>query len=146
MAKPILLTIDDELQVLNAIVRDLRARWGSEYRIVRAESGGEALKFVQEFKRRGDAVALFLVDQRMPGMTGTELAETARQSYPELPVLFISGSWDASNTVPSMAIRRELLLSKPFDLADLDEAVRLALDRRTDTGNPRILPPVPPQA
>ena len=91
-------------------------------------------------------IDLLVTDDRMPGMTGTELAETARQSYPELPVLFISGSWDASNTVPSMAIRRELLLSKPFDLADLDEAVRLALDRRTDTGNPRILPPVPPEA
>jgi DNA-binding NarL/FixJ family response regulator len=61
-------------------------------------------------------------------------------------VLFISGYWDASSALPSMAIRRELLLSKPFDLADLDEAVRLALEGRSDTGNPRILPPVPAEA
>jgi CheY-like chemotaxis protein len=91
-------------------------------------------------------VDLVITDDRMPGLTGMELAAEVRRDYPELPVLFISGYWDASNTLPSMAIRQELLLCKPFDLADLDEAVRLALDGRTDTGNPRILPPVSPNA
>ncbi|MCD6302595.1 MAG: response regulator [Anaerolineae bacterium] len=91
-------------------------------------------------------VDLLITDDRMPGLTGMELATEARRDYPELPVLFISGYWDASNTLPSMSIRQELLLSKPFDLADLDEAVRLALERRTDTGNPRILPPIPSEA
>ncbi|MGC9359670.1 MAG: response regulator [Anaerolineae bacterium] len=91
-------------------------------------------------------IDLLITDDRMPGLTGMELTAEVRREFPELPVLFISGYWDASNTLPSMAIRQELLLSKPFDLADLDEAVRLALDGRTDTGNPRILPPVPPPA
>lgn len=91
-------------------------------------------------------IDLLITDDRMPGMTGMELAAEARRDFPDLPVLFISGYWDASNTLPSMSIRRELLLSKPFDLADLDEAVRLALEGRTDTGNPRILPPVPAES
>jgi len=77
MVKPIIMTIDDEPHVLNAIARDLQAHYQSDYRIVKARSGDEALEAVQEFKRRGDPIALFLADQRMPSMSGTEFLEQA---------------------------------------------------------------------
>ena len=72
MAKPIILTVDDEIQVLNAIVRDLRQHFGGEYRILKAKSGTEALDTLRQLKQRNAPVALLLADQRMPEMTGTE--------------------------------------------------------------------------
>ena len=116
MAKPILLNDRmTKLQVLNAIVAICGAV-GSEYRIVRAESGGEALKFVQEFKRRGDAVALFLVDQRMPGMTGTEFLIEARKLYPDARKVLLTAYADTEAAIQSInAIGLDHYLMKPWD-------------------------------
>ncbi len=85
MAKPIIFTIDDEPQVLSAINRDLRQHFRSDYRIMRAGSGAEALETLTQLKERNEAVALFLSDQRMPGMTGTEFLAEARKLYPDAP-------------------------------------------------------------
>ena len=71
MAKPIIMTVDDEVPVLNAVERDLRRQYGEKYRILKASSGGEALDAVKELKKRNLPVALFLVDQRMPTVSGT---------------------------------------------------------------------------
>ena len=72
MAKPVLLTVDDDREVLRAIERDLRRKYASDYRVLRAESGQAAMEIVRELKLRNNAVALFLVDQRMPGLSGVE--------------------------------------------------------------------------
>ena len=72
MANPVILILDDDQTVLNAVERDLRPRYGKEYRIVKADSGASALDVVKRLQERGDTMALFLVDQRMPQMTGTE--------------------------------------------------------------------------
>ena len=81
MAKPIILTVDDEIQVSNVIARDLRKHYSKEYRIVKATSASEALETVQQLKQRNDQIALFLADQRMPGMEGTEfLAEAMKDA------------------------------------------------------------------
>ena len=69
MPKPILLAIDDDTSVLEAVVQDLRRHYGQDYRIVRAASGAAALDICRQLKERKDTVALFLSDQRMPGMT-----------------------------------------------------------------------------
>jgi thioredoxin reductase (NADPH) len=79
MAKPVVLTVDDDRDVLGAIARDLRAHYGRDYRVMRAESGAAAVELLEELKKRGDPVALVLSDQRMPGMDGvTVLTETLR--------------------------------------------------------------------
>ena len=70
MAKPVIMTVDDEPHVLNAVARDLQGHYRDDYRIVKASSGQEALETAREFKRRNDSIALFLVDQRMPAMSG----------------------------------------------------------------------------
>ncbi len=68
MADPVILIFDDELQVRNAVERDLRQKYGADYRIIIAGSGAEALDAVRQLKERNAPVALFLVDQLMPGM------------------------------------------------------------------------------
>ena len=79
MTKAIILTIDDEEQVRNAVERDLKRHFGKEYRIIKASSGSAALEAVRQIKERGQTVALFISDQRMPTMTGTEFLAEARK-------------------------------------------------------------------
>jgi thioredoxin reductase (NADPH) len=82
MARPIILTVDDDVTVSQAITRDLRARYADRYRIVRATSGAEALTVLDELAQRDLQVALIVSDHRMPGMTGIELLERSRPSTP----------------------------------------------------------------
>ncbi|HET7452482.1 MAG TPA: response regulator, partial [Thermoanaerobaculia bacterium] len=73
MNKPALLVVDDDAQVLAAVRRDLRAKYRKQYTILSAASGEEALATVKELKSRGDALAMIVSDQRMPGISGTEV-------------------------------------------------------------------------
>ena len=70
MARPILLAVDDDVNVLEAVVQDLRRKYGAEYRVMRAASGQAALDTLAQVKAREEPVALLLSDQRMPGMSG----------------------------------------------------------------------------
>ncbi|HYO62581.1 MAG TPA: FAD-dependent oxidoreductase [Pyrinomonadaceae bacterium] len=83
MAKPSILTVDDDREVLRAVERDLRRRYAESYRVLRADSGQAALDTLRELKVRNDAVALLLVDQRMPGMSGVDFLKAAASLYPD---------------------------------------------------------------
>jgi thioredoxin reductase (NADPH) len=83
VVKPVILTVDDDPEVLGAVERDLRQHYRSDYRILKAGSGREALEAARQLKQRGTAVALFLVDERMPEMTGTEFLREVLRLYPE---------------------------------------------------------------
>ena len=116
MAKPIIMTIDDEPHVLNAIARDLQAHYKSDYQIVKAGSGPEALETVQEFKRRNAPVALFLADQRMPAMSGVELLAEAIKLYPESKRVLLTAYADTDAAIASInAIGLDYYLMKPWD-------------------------------
>jgi len=116
MVKPILMTIDDEPHVLNAVARDLQARYQKEYRIVKAASGSEALDAVREFKRRGAPIALFLVDQRMPGMSGVEFLQEAIKLYPESKRVLLTAYADTAAAIASInTIDLDYYLMKPWD-------------------------------
>jgi thioredoxin reductase (NADPH) len=82
VSKPILLTVDDDPSVSRAVARDLRRRYGEHYRVVRADSGDEALDALQELLLRGDRVAVLLADYRMPEMNGIEFLERAMDLFP----------------------------------------------------------------
>ena len=82
MAKPVLLTVDDDAEVLRAVERDLRRRYAERYRVLRADSGAAALEALKGLKRRDDSVALLLADQRMPQMTGVEFLGQAMELFP----------------------------------------------------------------
>ncbi len=116
MTKPILLTVDDEPQVLNAIERDLRRRYGADYRIVKAGSGGDALESVRQLKLRDLPIALFLVDQRMPAMTGIEFLAEARKLYPKTRKVLLTAYADTEAAIASInAIGLDYYLMKPWD-------------------------------
>ena len=83
MTKPTILTVDDDPMVLQAITRDLRAGYGSDYRVVQVGSGAEALAVLAELALRNRQVALIATDQRMPDMTGIEMLGQARQHAPD---------------------------------------------------------------
>jgi thioredoxin reductase (NADPH) len=119
MPKPIIMTIDDEPHVLNAIARDLQAHYQSDYRIVKASSGAEALEAVQEFKRRNDSIALLLADQRMPSMSGVEFLEEAIKLYPESKRVLLTAYADTDAAIVSInAIDLDYYLLKPWDPPD----------------------------
>lgn len=116
MAKPVIMAIDDEPHVLNAVVRDLHARYQSDYRILKASSGPEALDAVQELKRRNDAIALFLADQRMPSMSGIEFLAEAIKLYPDTKRALLTAYADTDAAIASInAIGLDYYFMKPWD-------------------------------
>lgn len=115
MNKAIILTVDDEPQVLNAIERDLRGQYQAEYRVIKARSGSEALETVHQLKQRGDVIALFLVDQRMPDMTGTEFLDQARGVFPEARKVLLTAYADTEAAITSInTIGLDHYLMKPW--------------------------------
>lgn len=116
MNKPVILTIDDDSEVLQAIARDLRRQYGQRYRIVRSNSGQAALEVVQQFTLRNDTVALFLVDQRMPQMTGVEFLEQATQVFPEAKRVLLTAYADTDAAIRAINIAHlDYYLLKPWD-------------------------------
>src|SRR5687767_8772499 len=104
MAKPVILAVDDEPQVLNAVEKDLRQHFRGEYRIVKAGSGAEALEAVQQLNQRNTPLALFVIDQRMPGMTGTEFLAQAQKYYPEARKVLLTAYADTQAAIESINI------------------------------------------
>lgn len=116
MAKPIIMTIDDEPQVLNAIQRDLRNHYRGDYRIVKSGSGPDALEAVKQFKQRNDPLALFLVDQRMPKMSGTDFLSEAIEFYPEARKVLLTAYADTEAAIASInKVGLDHYLMKPWD-------------------------------
>lgn len=116
MTKPVLLAVDDDAEVLSAVGRDLRARFGDEYRVVKASSGAEALQATQELKKRGAAVALFLVDERMPTMTGTQFLVEALQMYPDARRVLLTAYADTATAISAINdVSIDYYLLKPWE-------------------------------
>jgi len=116
MPKPILLAIDDDTSVLEAVVQDLRRNYGRDYRIVRAASGGAALDICRQLKERNDIVALFLSDQRMPGMTGVDFLQQALKIYPEAKRVLLTAYADTEAAIRAInSAKIHYYLNKPWD-------------------------------
>lgn len=116
MKKPIILTVDDEIEVSNAIERDLRNQYGKEYRIIKTNSGKEALETVRQLKKRDDQIALFLSDQRMPEMEGTEFLEEAIKIYPNAAKVLLTAYADTNTAITAInKLELDHYLMKPWD-------------------------------
>ncbi len=116
MPKPVLFAVDDDPDVLRAVERDLRHEYGKDYRIVRASSGAEALDALRTLDLRGEAVALFLVDQRMPEMTGVEFLAAAAPLFPLAKRVLLTGYADTDAAVSAInRAKLDYYLLKPWD-------------------------------
>jgi len=117
--KPVILAVDDDLPVLRAVERDLRARYGDQYRIVAANSGHDALEAVRQLTLRGNAVALFMVDQRMPQMTGIEFLSQAIELQADARRVLLTAYADTDVAIKAINdIRLDHYILKPWDPPD----------------------------
>src|SRR5881396_1688554 len=111
-----ILTVDDDPGVSRAVARDLRRRYGEQYRIVRAESGAGALEALRQMKLRGDLVAAILADYRMPGMNGFEFLERAMDIYPGARRVLLTAYADTGAAIDAInVVDLDHYLLKPWD-------------------------------
>lgn len=102
MPKPVLLAVDDEAEVPHAVQRDLLHRYGDRFRVVAADSGKAALDAVHSLKLRSETLALFLADQRMPGMTGVEFLDEARAVFPDSKRVLLTAYADTNAAIQAI--------------------------------------------
>src|ERR1700730_12330537 len=114
--KPVMLTVDDDPAVSRAVARDLRRHYGEEHRIVRAESGADALETLKELKLRGEAVAMLIADYRMPQMSGIEFLEQAMDLYPAARRVLLTAYADTHAAIDAInVVDLDHYLLKPWD-------------------------------
>ncbi|QQQ73486.1 FAD-dependent oxidoreductase [Saccharothrix sp. 6-C] len=116
VARPSILTVDDDPGVSRSVARDLRRKYGRDYRIVRAESGAQALDAVREIKLRGEEVAVLLADYRMPGMSGIEFLEAAMDLFPAARRVLLTAYADTDAAIRAInVVDLDHYLLKPWD-------------------------------
>ena len=116
MPKPVILAVDDDISVLEAVVQDLRRQYGEHYRILRAGSGQAALDTCEQLHKRGDPLALIVSDQRMPGMTGVALLEKVQKLYPDAKRTLLTAYADTEAAIQAInSARIHYYLTKPWD-------------------------------
>jgi thioredoxin reductase (NADPH) len=115
MAKPAIMTLDDDSSVLNSVERDLRAHYGQEYRIIPINNGKTALEYLKRLEQRNETVALFLVDQRMPEMSGVEFLMEAIQTFPQAKRVLLTAYADTQAAIDSInEVGLNYYLMKPW--------------------------------
>ncbi len=116
MPRAAIIAIDDDHAVLNSVERDLRQKYGRDYRIVKAESGQSALDVVHQLQARGEAVALFVADQRMPMMSGVEFLTEAIKVFPDARKVLLTAYADTAAAIDAInKVGLDYYLMKPWD-------------------------------
>jgi thioredoxin reductase (NADPH) len=116
MGKPYILAVDDDPQVLRAVERDLKSQYGTEYRVVAVDAPDKAIDMVRQLTARGDRVALFVVDQRMPGMSGTEFLRAALPMQPDARRVLLTAYADSNAAIDAInKVRLNHYLMKPWE-------------------------------
>ncbi len=102
MTKPVILAVDNDADLLHALEQDLRRKYGEQYRVIGADSGQSAIEIVRQLKLRADVVALFLVDQRMPGMTGVQFLTQAIKDFPQAKRVLLAAYADTEAAISAI--------------------------------------------
>jgi thioredoxin reductase (NADPH) len=131
VARPVILSVDDDVSVSQAVARDLRGRYAERFRVIRATSGAEALAALEELRQRDLPIALILSDHRMPEMTGIEFLERARPLAPDAKLLLLTAYADTEVAIKAInEIGLDHYLMKPW--APPDERLYPVLDDLLD--------------
>jgi thioredoxin reductase (NADPH) len=116
MIKPVILAVDDEADVLHALERDLRRKYGERYQVMGADSEKSAIEIVRQLKLRADVVALFLVDQRMPGMTGVQFLAQVIKDFPQAKRVLFAAYADTEAAISAInEVQIDHYLMKPWE-------------------------------
>src|SRR5680860_283586 len=116
MKNPIILAVDDDKEVLRAISQDIRREFGGTFRIMRVDSGQQALEVTKEAKLTNEVIALFLADQRMPGMTGVDFLEEAKEIFPDAKRALLTAYADTDAAIKAInEVHLDYYLMKPWD-------------------------------
>ena len=115
MAVPAILSVDDEPEVLRAVERDLRRKYGKDYRVLGTDSGSAAVDLLHQLKTRGESVALLLCDQRMPSMSGLEVLGQSMRIFPQAKRALLTAYADTNAAIAAIntAIARLLPPLRP---------------------------------
>jgi thioredoxin reductase (NADPH) len=114
--KPIIFSVDDDPQVLRSLKRDLRSEYKQDYRIISTDSANEALESLPELKKKGEEVALFISDQRMPEMVGVDFLEKAKEIYPKAKRILLTAYSDTDAAIKAINdVQLDYYLMKPWD-------------------------------
>ncbi|GCC50293.1 response regulator [Chryseotalea sanaruensis] len=131
MNKAILIAVDDDPQVLRAVARDLRNKYGKDYRILSTTSANEALETLKDLKNKNEVVALFLSDQRMPEMLGVDFLQQAKELYPDARRILLTAYSDTDAAIRAINdVQLDYYLMKPWDPPE--EKLYPALDEQLD--------------
>ena len=140
MKKPILFAVDDDPQVLRSIVRDLRSKYRKEYRIISTESATEALEAQVELKKKGEEIAVFISDQRMPEMLGVDYLEKAKVNFPAAKRVLLTAYSDTDAAIKAINdVQLDYYLLKPWDPPE--EKLYPVLDELLDEWHANYQPP-----
>lgn len=140
--QPVILAVDDEPAVLRAIAGDLRRHYARRYRVVRAQSGEEALEVVAELRDRGTRLALVISDQRMPGLGGVDLLAEIRDLEPEVKAVLLTAYADTDVAIEAInRVRLDYYILKPWDPPE--EQLFPVLDDLLDDWEAGVGAPVP---
>jgi thioredoxin reductase (NADPH) len=116
MTKPVILAVDDDADVLHAMERDLLRKYGEQYRVMGADSGESGIEIVRQLKLRADVVALFLVDQRMPGMTGVQFLAQVIKVFPQAKRVLLAAYADTEAAISAInEVQIDHYLIKPWE-------------------------------
>lgn len=110
-----IVAVDDDRVVLSSVERDLRQKYGRDYRIIKADSGAAALEAVRQLQQRGETIALFVVDQRMPEMTGVEFLQETAKSFPDARKVLLTAYADTEAAITAInKVGLDYYLMKPW--------------------------------
>src|SRR5246127_5135662 len=116
MPSPAIVSVDDEPEVLRAVERDLRRKYGKDYRVLGADSGTAAVDLLRQMKTRGDSLALLLCDQRMPVMSGLDVLSQSMQLYPQAKRALLTAYADTDAAIAAInSAKVHYYLLKPWD-------------------------------
>jgi thioredoxin reductase (NADPH) len=140
VARPVILTVDDDPEVLRAVERDLRAKYSAHYRVMRADSGAAALDILRRLAKQNDPVALLLVDHRMPQMNGIETLAAAMKIHPGAKRVLLTAYADTEAAIRAInEVQLNHYLLKPWDPPD--QHLYPVLDDLLEEWSARYRPP-----